>query len=325
MNRLGWCFIGAGSIANRVAKDLPLADGSYAAAVWSRKFENAQTFAETYGAHPYKTAGEAMRDPAVKAVYVATPHPFHRDATLEALRLGKPVLCEKPLAMNLPEAQEMVNTAREKGIYLLDGLWTRHNPVIKQALAWVKEGRIGKVRSLQASFSFYNAFNPASRLHAPELGGGAVLDVGVYTIAMARFLFEREPVEVSATANFSPLGVDTLCAMRFTYGDGTIARLFCGISASEPQDACIAGEAGHIIIPKFWAPRSARLHTSDAVETYAPGFSGEGFQFEFNAAAADILAGKKENDLVTHQMSLDILGLIDNVMKLSGSKESARI
>jgi predicted dehydrogenase len=315
MDTFGGCFIGSGSITERVMKDLPQTNGGYPSAVWSRNFENARKFAEKYGAAAYKTAEEAIGAPGVKAVYVATPHPFHRDYTLLALKQGKPVLCEKPLAMNLAEAREMVSTARESGTYLLDGLWTRHNPVIKQVLAWVKDGRIGKVRSLQASFSFYSPFDPVSRLHAPELGGGALLDVGVYVIALARFLFESKPVSISAAADFSPLGVDTLCAMQFKYGDGAISRLFGGISASEPQDACIAGEMGHILIPTFWKPKSASLHTKTGTESFESDFSGEGYHFQFDAAAADILAGKKENALVNHHMSLDIMELVDKVME----------
>jgi predicted dehydrogenase len=294
-------------------QDMPRTGGGYAASIWSRNFENARKFAEKYGAVPCKTAEEAIAHPDVKAVYVATPHPFHRDYTILALKQGKPVLCEKPLAMNLAETREMINAARESGTYLLDGLWIRHNPVIKRVLDWAKEGRIGKIRSLQASFSFFSPHDPASRLHAPALGGGALLDVGVYVIALSRFLFESEPVSISAAADFSPLGVDNLCSMQFKYADGAIARLFSGISASEPQDAYISGEGGYISIPLFWKPRSAVLHTSKETETYEVDFPGEGFNFQFDAAAADILGGKKENALVTHQISLDIMGLIDKV------------
>jgi predicted dehydrogenase len=321
MGKFGWCFIGSGNITERVMKDLPRTRGGYLAAVYSRNFENTRKFAEKYGAVACKTAEEAMGAPGVQAIYVATPHPFHWDYTLLALKQSKPVLCEKPLAMNLAEAREMVTAARENGTYLLDGLWTRHNPVIKQVLSWVKEGRIGRVRSLQASFLFYSPFNPASRLFAPELGGGALLDVGVYVIALARFLFGTNPVSVSADADFSSLGVDVLCAMQFKYGDGAIARLFGGIGASEPQDACIAGEMGYIHVPVFWSPKSASLCTKQGTERFEPGFPGEGFQFQFDAAADDILAGKKENDLVDHRTSLDIMEVIETVKEKIQRKE----
>lgn len=314
MNKFGWCFIGSGSITDRVMKDMPQTDGGYPATVWSHNFEHAQKFAGKYGATACKTAEEAIGNPNVRAVYVATAHPFHRDYTIMALKQGKPVLCEKPLAMNLAETRKMVTTARDSGVYLLDGLWHRHNPVVKKVLGWIKEGRIGKIRSLQASFSFFSAHDPASRLHAPELGGGAILDVGVYVIALARFLFESDPISISAAADFSPLGVDNLCSMQFKYADGSIARLFGGISTSEPQDAYISGEGGYISIPIFWKPKSAVLHTPKETETYEVNFPGEGYNFEFDAAAADILEGKRENALVTHQISLDIMGLIDKVM-----------
>jgi predicted dehydrogenase len=314
MSEFGWCFIGSGGITDRVMRDMPHTNGGYPATVWSRNFEHTRRFAEKYGAMACKTAEEAITNPNVKAVYVATPHPFHRDYTIMALRRSRPVLCEKPLAMNLAETQEMIKTARDSGVYLMDGLWHRHNPIVKKVLGWVREGRIGKIRSLQASFSFFSAHDPASRLHAPELGGGALLDVGVYVIALARFLFESDPVRISAAADFSSLGVDKLCSMQFKYADGSIARLFAGISASEPQDAYISGEGGYISIPIFWKPKSAALYTSNETETYEVDFPGEGYNFEFDAAAEDILSGKKENALVTHQMSLDIMGLIDKVM-----------
>jgi predicted dehydrogenase len=151
VEKFGWCFIGSGGITARVMKDMPFTRGGSAAAVWSRNFGNARKFAEEHGARAYETPEEAIADPRVRGVYVATLHPAHRDYTLLALKMGKPVLCEKPLAMNRAEAGEMTGAARERGIYLLDGLWTRHNPVIKQALAWIGEGRIGPVRSLSAS------------------------------------------------------------------------------------------------------------------------------------------------------------------------------
>lgn len=312
--KFGWCFIGAGNIAERVMQDFTWAKGAYPVSVWSRNFARAQKFAEKYGAVPCKTAEEAMDLPGVQAVYVAAYHPAHKPYTLMALERGKSVLCEKPLALNQKEAGEMIELAKKKNLYLMDGIWTRHNPVIKQALSWVKEGRIGKLRSINASFCYSFPFDPSANIYKPEMGGGALLDVGVYTIALSRFFFDSLPVNISAAAAFAPSGVDELCSMQFQYADGSIARLFCGTALWETQDAWISGTEGSITLPQFWAPRSAELHTAGGTEIFEGGFEGEGLHFEFDAAAADILAGKKENALLSHTVSLDIMGLIDAVM-----------
>jgi predicted dehydrogenase len=311
----GWCFIGSGSITDRVMRDLEHAAGSWPVAVFSRNLENARRFAQAYGARAYATAAEAMGDPAVRAVYVATPHSSHKEYTLQALRRGLPVLCEKPLTLTLADAKEMIGTARRQGVYLCEAMWTGHNPVTQQVLAWVRAGRVGRVRSLQASFSFFHAYNPDSRLYDPALGGGALLDVGVYTAAFAQLLFGDVRGEITGvTADRAENGVDSLCAVTLRYGPA-LARLFCGVAADEPQDVFVGGEAGHIVMPHFWAAKSATLRTQAAGEVFAPNFPGEGFQFEFDAVRQDILAGRKENGIISHEFSLRVMEMLEEVRR----------
>lgn len=311
----GWCFIGSGSITERVVKDMIHTNGSYPATVYSRSYENTCKFAEKYNALPCRTTEEALNSPSVKAVYVATPHTLHKEHSLLALQHGLPVLCEKPLATTFEDASEMIRVAREKNLYLLDGLWTGHNPVIQQVMSWLKENKIGQIRSLSASFSFYKAFDPTSRLYDPKLGGGALLDVGVYTILLACMVFGEPPAEISATADYSLSGVDSLCSVTLRYQNGAIARLFSGISANEPHDAYISGSNGYIHIPTFWAPKTARVHSLQDDVTFAPAFDGEGFQFQFDAAVQDIQAGNIENAIITHDLSLQVMSIIDQVRK----------
>jgi predicted dehydrogenase len=311
----GWCFIGSGSITHRVMRDVPYTDGGFPASVYSRNFEHASAFAAQYGARAYHTAEEAMSDPDVKAVYVATPHPLHKEFSLMALRRGLPVLCEKPVSISYDDALEIIEAAKANDTYFMEGMWTRHNPVNKQVIEWVRSGRIGAPRALSADFAFYKAYDPASRLYDAELYGGGLLDVGIYTTSFSRFIFPSPPKEVRALASFAPNGVDDRCAVLLQYEDGAITRMFFGISATGPQDATISGESGHIVVPKFWAPKSATLHTADGDEVFEPGFESEGFQYEFNAAMEDIRAGRKENALVTHADTLAAMEIIERVRR----------
>ena len=309
----GWCFIGSGRIAERVTDDLlKYANGSYPVAVYSKTYANAQHFAGEYGAVAYKSAEEALLDPKVKAAYICTTHPYHKEYSVLALNKGIPVLCEKPIAMNATEAKAMTDAAKKNDTYLMEAMWMCHNPVIRQVIRWVDQGRIGKVCSLSASFSTSSMFDSDSRLFDPQKGGGALLDVGVYTVALAQAVFRKIPISVKADADFAPTGVDCANAMIFKYAGGAIARLFSATIADEPSHAYIAGQNGHIYIPKFWAPKKAALSLKGKPEEIFNGnFSGEGFQFEFDAAKEDILAGRKENGLVSHKFTLEVMELLD--------------
>ncbi|MDR2570822.1 MAG: Gfo/Idh/MocA family oxidoreductase [Oscillospiraceae bacterium] len=318
-NDFGWCFIGSGGIANKVMGDMPFSDGGYLAAVYSRTYENACKLANKHDAKPYKTILEAFNDPNVKAVYIASPHTSHKEHTLHAIECGLPVLCEKPIAVTYQDAVEMFKIAGEKKIYLLDGLWTRFNPVVCQALDMINEGAIGQVRSLTASFCIYKDFNPNARHFDPELGGGSLLDIGIYPILYACMVFDEMPEEISVIADYAPNGVEHLLSIVLRYRCGAIARLFSGFSTNEPQDACISGTDGYIHIPFLWKAKTASLHFLDSAKDdilIDPGFPGFGYQYIFNAAMDDIRASRTENALLTHDLSLKVMSIIEKVREL---------
>jgi len=316
--KFGWCFIGSGGIANKVMGDMQYTDGSYPAAVYSRTYENACKFAEKFGAKPYKTIEQAMSDPDVKAVYIASPNTFHKEQALMAIECGLPVLCEKPIAVNYRDAVEMIEFAAEKKIYFLDGLWTRFNPVICKSMEMVRDGQIGQIRTLSASFCIYKKYDPEARHFNPALGGGSLLDIGIYPILFACMLFDEEPVEISVMADYAPNGVEYLLSMNLRYPCGAIARLFSGFSNNEPQDACISGTDGYIHIPYLWKAKTARVQLLDQTKEdilIEPGFPGFGYQYMFDAAMDDILTGRKENALVTHALSLKVMKIIGQVQE----------
>jgi len=319
--KFGWCFIGSGGIANKVMGDMVYTNGGYPAAVYSRTYENACKFADKFGAKPYTSIEDALSDPNVKAVYIASPNTFHKEQSLMAISRGLPVLSEKPIAVNYRDACEIIAFAKEKQVYFLDGLWTRFNPVICRSLEMVKEGRIGQVRTLSASFCIYKDFDPDKRHFNPALGGGSLLDIGIYPILFACMLFDEEPEEISVMADYAPNGVEYLLSVNMRYGNGAIARLFSGFSNNEPQDACISGTAGYIHIPYLWKAKTAclRLLSSPPPEDgimIEPGFPGFGYQYMFDAAMEDIIAGRTENALVSHDLSLRVMKIIDQVQKM---------
>lgn len=312
----GWCFIGSGRITDRVYADFHRMDGAYVASVYSRNFEHAQALAERTGATAYRTLQEAVQDPRVQAVYVATTNNAHCPQTLEALELGKPVLCEKPFAMDAGEAGRMIDTARARGLYLMEGMWTRFNPVICQVRRWIDEGAIGRVVGLEATYAFRAEPDPTSRMYDKALGGGSLLDLGVYTQALSRIVFGEKPARVQAMAEMTDTGVDAQCAVTMQYESGAVARLFSGIRNQSVNDAMIYGETGRIhISEQFPLPKVAELTSPAGTWTYDGGVQGEGFMYEFNAVMADIRAGRLENELVTHRYTLDVMEVMDEVRK----------
>lgn len=310
MDRFGWCFIGSGNITRRVMADMGKTRGGYLAAVYSRRLENAEKLAAEHGAKAYDDLQQALRDPNVRAVYVATPHTLHDRYAMEALRAGKPVLCEKPFTLNSAQAREVFSLAQEAGLYIMEGMWTRFNPAVERALDWVRQGKIGRVLSLSASFAG-RWEDESSRVFLPDLGGGALLDVGVYTVAFSQFVFGGLPEDIQAMARLNPGGVDVQCALQLRYPGGATSRLFSAVEVETEHDACIYGETGRIRVPKFWSPDSAELIINGETETFQFQKAGEGFQFEFDAVMDDIRAGRLENDKINHRFTLDVLGIMD--------------
>jgi predicted dehydrogenase len=313
--KFGWCFIGSGSITKRVLADFDKTDGGYLASVYSRTFERAKALADEYDATAYASAEAAMTAPGVRAVYVATPHPKHVQYALMALNLGIPVLCEKPLAMDYAGAEAMINLARAKGVFFMEGMWMRFNPVIERTLSWIGAGLIGPLQTMTASFTSRVAYDESSRLYNEALGGGALLDVGIYTLALARFVTGRQPAAIQTAATFAKSGADDKTSVVLEYDGGFIARLFSGLSVYEPQDGYIYGADGYIHLPKFWAPKTVRHVWGAKEEIFDAEFEGEGFQFEFNAVMRDIWEGRTEDARMPHALSLEIMRTAEDCLR----------
>ncbi len=254
---VGWGILATGKIATAFTENLALLDDCRLAAVGARRQESADAFAAEHGIE--KTYGDyraLVEDPAVDVVYVATPHALHRDHVELAFEAGKSVLCEKSLTLNAADAEHLVALARERNLFLMEAMWMRCNPLVRRMQQLVASGALGEVRQVRADIGFVVDKPPTDRLLDPRLGGGALLDMGVYPLTFAS-LFLGEPSAIAATAALSELGADLNLAVSLGYPGGAVASLTATMTSWSPVTASVATERGRIDVPAaFYHPQT---------------------------------------------------------------------
>jgi predicted dehydrogenase len=310
-----WGVLGTGGIASRFATDLPRVAGAELAAVGSRRTESAVTFAERHGfARAHGSWAEFAADDEIDVVYVAAPHAAHYAATMTCLAGGKAVLCEKPMTLDLASSAQLVQEARTRGLFLMEAMWMRCNPAIRRITELIADGAIGDPVTVHADFGLPGPFEATHRLRAPELGGGALLDLGVYPLNLAHLMLGT-PTTVQSWAHLTPEGVDETTGMLLGYASGAIAALTCSINGPSRTAATITGTGGRIDLPPgFFAPRSFELHrTGHEPEVVEFDFGGNGYQFEAEEVQRCLGAGLLESQLVPHDTTLEIMSLMDAI------------
>jgi predicted dehydrogenase len=316
-----WGILATGGIATSFVNDLRLLPDAQVAAVGSRSLDAAERFAAAHGVPRAHGSWQALADdPDVDVIYVATPHNAHYAATLACLRAGKPTLTEKPLTVDLDTATELVDTARHHNVFFMEAMWTRCFPAIARAAGLVADGAIGQVTSVHADFGLVAPDDPAHRLHARELAGGALLDVGVYPVTRAH-LFLGAPDEIRAWADLSPQGVDRNTAMIFGYASGALASLTCSLVGDTQRVGVITGTGGRIELPRnFFMPRSLTLYRAaawgqdgGAGEVIDLPHEGAGYHFEAAEVHRCLRAGLTESDLVPLSETLSVMSTLDRV------------
>lgn len=313
MDRIRWGVLGPGNIARSFARSLAALDDHQLVAAGSRDAARAQAFVDRFGTGTgYGSYAELVEAPTIDAIYVATPHTFHREHATLALRAGKAVLCEKPLCVDRRQGEALVRASIESDSFLMEAMWTRFLPAVDQAMAWIGDGAIGEVRMLSCDFGFRCAWNPEHRLLDPELAGGALLDVGVYTVALASLLFGHEPVTLSAQGHIGASGVDEQCALLLRYAGGELAVLRSAIRTATSHAARIEGTEGCILLPAFWRATAATLERvgEKAVTVQAP-FTANGYEYQAAELGRCLRAGLRESPRMRHAESLGILGILD--------------
>jgi predicted dehydrogenase len=312
-----WGIIGPGHIAEKFAADLQHAPGCSLAAVASRSYERAKNFANRFHAPVfYGSYAEIVNDSDIDIIYVATPHNLHCENTLLCLNHGKAVLCEKPFALNLKEAELMVNASRKNRVFLMEAFWSRFNPVIQKIKSIIDSGELGKIRMLKADFGFKAPYNPEGRVFNPKLGGGSLMDVGVYPLFLCSLLLGK-PELIKAAAQLTASGIDESCGMTLKYENGAIAILSSSVVTSTEAEANISCEDGRIYIPARWyVPKEAQIIQNNKPERWVKeAFEGFGYQFEALEANRCLEESRTESPLLSHDFSLLLMSTLDLIRK----------
>jgi predicted dehydrogenase len=312
--RTRWGILATGGIAASFVADLALLPDAEVAAVGSRRRDTAEAFAAKHGIpRAYGSWAELAADPELDVIYVATPHSAHHEATDLCLRGGKPVLCEKPFTLDRASAADLVATARERGLFLMEAMWTRTLPAIRRMREVVADGAIGEVTAVYADFAISAPLPPTHRLRARELGGGALLDLGVYPVTFAH-MFLGVPDRINALASLTPEGIDENTAMIFGYDSGALASLHCGIISAGSVSATVVGTRGRIMVPdNFFRTAGFTLVRDGQAERVTLPQRGIGLGYEAEEVMACLAAGRTESELVPLATTLDVMGILDEV------------
>ena len=314
-----WGILATGKIAGAFASNLALLPDAEIAAVASRRPESAQEFAREHGAaRAYGSYAELVADPDVDVVYVATPHALHKENVLMAFEAGKPVLCEKALTLNARDAEELVAVAREKGLFFMEAMWMRCNPVVRRLQQLTASGALGRIQQVRADLGFVVDKPETDRMFAPELGGGALLDMGIYPLTFA-WLFLGEPEQVEAAATMSPSGIDLNIAISLGYASGAVASLSSTMTAWSPRTASIATDTGRIDLgDAFHHATSATWTAGDTTEEFHEDVIGTGLANEAVEVTRCLRNGETESPLVPLDETVALLRLMDTIRERIG-------
>ncbi len=310
---LRWGIAGPGRIADKVAGDFAYVEGAELAAVGSRSHERAEAFARRHGAvRAHGSYRALLDDPEVDVVYICTPHAQHRDLAVAALRAGKAVLVEKAFTVTVAGAEEVIATARETRTFAMEAMWTRFQPVLVRMRQLLDAGEIGEVRTVEADLGVVHEFDPTDRLFDPALGGGALLDLGVYVVSFAQWVLGA-PERVVAHGRLGRSGVEEDAALLLAYPDGVTALLTTSLHTPMPGSARILGTTGWIdVLPRFHHPSRIVVHRSgQTAEEITAGPTGGGYSHELREVTRCVRAGRIESPAMSLADTLAVQRILE--------------
>ena len=321
MKTIRWGIIGLGKIANKFAQDIQKVENCQLYAVASRHQEKANSFAKLYNAiKAYGDYESLVADPNIDAIYIATPHSSHQEYSILCLNNKKAVLCEKPLAMNIQDVENMISVAKKNNVLLMEAMWTYFLPHYQFALNELKSGKYGAITKLEADFGFRPKFDTSSRVFKKSLGGGSLLDIGIYPIFAALSTLGK-PIDIDAKAVFFDNGADASCDIIFNYYNGVKAFLRSTLLEETPTEAVFYCEKGQLKInSRFHEPSSVTITSNGKSYTHDFEHNTLGYTFEiehFN----DLLRNRKtESPIMSHDFSRNLMLILDDVRHLIGLK-----
>lgn len=323
--KIKWGIIGLGNIANKFAEDLMLSDEAILYGVASREIEKAKNFSDKFSAIKYYGSYEDLaKDAEIDIIYIAIPHAFHFENTMLCLKNNKAVLCEKPMGLNSQEANIMIEEAKSRKLFLMEGLWTRFIPATEKLLEILNKKLIGDILFIRADFGFKGDLNFKSRVYDKKLGGGSLLDIGIYPIYLS-LLALGLPTEISAIASMTETHVDGSCSMLFNYKNGAKANLESTIEADTPTEAYIYGSEGIVKLhSRFHHSESITISRNGANETVDIKYKGNGYIHEIEEVNRCLVNQEIESSKVSFTTSLDLISLIDRVKAEIGLKYESK-
>jgi len=316
MKKIRWGILGTGLIATKFTIALNSMEDSIVRAVSSRSFDRAEKFAKEFKIEKAYGSYEALiNDPDIDVVYIALPHTEHKKMAKVCLENRKAVLCEKPMTINSKETEELIEIAGQNKVFLMEAMWTKFLPATQKIKKWIDDGLIGKVLNIKASFGYRFEFDINSRVYNPDLGGGALLDVGIYPITYATYLLGRLPDKIISSAVIGKSRVDEQNIIIFRYEDGVLANLDSAVSAEIGTDALIVGEKGYIRVDKFYTADSAYLYDNDhqCIDSFMEPFKANGYEYEAAEVNRCIREGLYESPVNPLKSTLDIMKLMDEI------------
>ena len=303
MKQVKWGIVGTGNICTQFAQGLQVVENAQITAVASRNIESAAAFAKAFSIPKhYGSYADMANDRDLDIIYIGTPHPQHFENVMRFLEAGFAVVCEKPLGVTAAQTEKMIAKAREKNVFLMEGMWTRFFPAFQKGLEWVRSGRIGQPKMLLANFGYDGGSNKKQWRFSHDMAGGALLDVGIYPLAMTFAMFGSDPVKVSTNA-YIENGVDEYNTFTFEYADGRIAVLSDAIGLKLDNAVFVGGSDGSVLFREGWwhadhvefAPRGSEdTGLSQDRDVFDSPYPASGFQYEAAAVQQHVLDGLKE-------------------------------
>jgi predicted dehydrogenase len=314
---LNFGILGCGGIADRFCNVLRKEPGAAIRAVAARDADKAAAFRDRHRAARSCSYAELVRDSGVDIVYIATVHSHHYEQIKLCLVNGKHVLCEKPMVLHGAQARECFALARQKNLFLMEAMWVRCNPCVREATRWVREGLIGEVKLIKADFCYASRYVPESRIYNPALAGGALYDVGVYVIEFATGILGENPSHISGALQYAPTGADVTTSVSLGFPCGAVASLNCAVNVSLPSTALIYGTGGYIQLDDFWRTHDATRY--DNAGNIAEHFHAEfedGFSYQIQHVVDLMKRGALESDLIPPADTLACADVFDTLLSI---------
>ena len=318
--KIRWGVLGPGGIAETFGKGIRAVKQAELYAVASRSLERAERYAKSFRVpQVYESYQAMMEDPEVDVVYIATPHRFHFENTMMCLEAGKHVLCEKPLTVSAAESAKLFAYAKQQDLFIMEALWTYFLPIYKVIYQWLEAGSIGDLKLLTSTFGIKPPSDPQARWFNPELAGGALLDIGIYNLAVSRWVAQDEVATFDVRGQLGSTGVDEFVTGRLEFSSGILAQFSCSYNTNLKNDFTIYGSKGRIEIhAPFWGATKATLVAEREEKTVTRAYKAGGFEFEIDEVCRCLQAGLLESPVMPHRLTLASMQLMDAIRKTIG-------